>query len=419
MTLLRSLCLLALATLLLPCAPAAASVPGSVKGGLEYVIRVPADFDPRVGARVVFVMHGRGDSHTRVMRVAESEAYLKDAILVSPSAPKNLEWNQGDRKATAQLIDVVRARYHVTRTIMFGFSSGGFFAFSMGMTYPEKIQAVIPHSGGLWMQVPETEGVKNQVYAIIHGDKDKVVPVGRSRTAIEKLKAVGATRIHYRELAGLGHMANLAQMLSSKASKDAFKWIETTLGSAVAPLGDREAGEAIAAAEEALKAKNWAAAAEAFGKLNARTARRSKSIAGLVKKALRADDEDLALAAIAAAGHLGSAGVKPLKSVSKKKNETLSSAAALALAKTHDPKALKLLFGFLKGKSEPVALAAAEALGLHGGLVGAVFLIKGLKASKSEARAERRAAILAALERISGESFESDREWMRWYVGQA
>ncbi len=345
------------------------------------------------------------------MRIAEGESYLRDAILVSPRAPKKAEWNQGDREATAQLIDVVSARYHITRTIMFGFSSGGFFSFSMGMTYPEKIQAVIPHSGGLWMQVPEGEGVKKQVYCVIHGDADRVVPVGRSRTAVKRLKAAGATRVHYREIVGLGHM------LDSNATKEAFEWVETTLGPAAAPLGDSDAREAITAAEEALKGKDWTVAAEAFGRLNAPTQRRSKSIAALVKKALRTGDEDLALAAIAAAGHLGGAGLKPLKSVSNK-DETLSSAAVLALAKTHDPRALKLLFSSLKGRSEPVAVASAKALGLHGGLVGAAVLIKGLRASKPEKRSERRAAILAALERISGESFESDREWSRWYAEQ-
>jgi len=416
MTPTRLLFLAILAALLLPCASAAAAVPGQVKGGLEYVIRVPAGYDSRAGARLVFVMHGRGDSYTRVMRVAESESYLKDAILVSPRAPKNVEWNQGDREATANLIDLVNARYHVTRTIMFGFSSGGFFSFSMGMTYPEKIQAVIPHSGGLWMQVPETEGVKNQVYCVIHGDADRVVPVGRSRTAVEKLKAAGATRVHYRELPGSGHMANLARMLSSDASREAFKWIETTLGSAAAPLGDSQAAEAIAALEEALEGKDWAAASEAFGRLNAATERRSKAIAGLVKKALRVGDEELSLAAIAAAGHLGSLGLKPLKSVSKK-DETLMGAAALSLAKTHDPRALKPLYSLLRGKSEPLALASAQALGLHGGLPGAGVLIKGLQAWKSDKRAERRAAIQAALERISGESFESEREWIAWLRG--
>ena len=413
MTTLRSLSHSVLAVLLLSAAPAMAAVPGAVKGGLEYVIRVPASYDSRAGAQLVFVMHGRGDSYTRVMRVAESESNLRDAILVSPRAPKNVEWNQGDREATANLIDLVRARYHVTRTIMFGFSSGGFFAFSMGMSYPEKIQAVIPHSGGLWMQVPETEGVKNQVYCVIHGDADRVVPVGRSRTAVEKLKAAGATRVHYRELPGSGHMANLARMLSSEASREAFQWIETTLGPAAAPLGESHAAEAIAALEEALAGKDWAAAAEAFGRLNAATERRSKVIAGLVKKALRVEDEALSLAAIAAAGHLGSAGTKPLKSVSKQ-DEVLSSAAALALAKTHDPRALKLLYAFLKGKSEPLALAAAEALGLHGGLPGAAVLIKGLQAAKPDKRPELRAAILAALERISGEPFETERDWIRW-----
>jgi predicted esterase len=382
------------------------------QGGMEYSIRLPADFSSTKGARLVFAMHGRGGSHTRFMGVVVRAPYLNDAILVAPNASTNAQWSLKDLPVIAKLIDEVKARYHVTRTIMFGFSMGAYCSFSMGLNYPDKIQAVIPHSGGLLSQVPSNEEVKKQAFYVIHGDADDIVAVSQSQTAVKRLKGIGVTRLKYTELPGLAHS------MHPESIRAAFKWIQDTLGPAAAPLSDKDAAAAIATIEDALKSKEWGIASQAFAKLNGATQRRGRAIAGLAKKAIRSGDPSLALAAIEAAGYLGPGGVAPLKGVSKK-DETLSAAAASALARTHAPNALKPLFAYLKGKSEAVAVAAAKALGRHGGLPGVPVLIKALQAAGDSAKkAERREAIHGALKRISGKSLDSAKAWGRWLAQQ-
>ncbi|MBL4849330.1 MAG: HEAT repeat domain-containing protein [Planctomycetes bacterium] len=405
----RTTALVVLATLIANTAPTEAGVEvKKSREGMTYSIRIPAGYIHQQGARLVFAMHGRGDVHTRFMSVVQGASYLNNTILIAPNAPTNAQWALADLPVIAALVDEIKARYHVTRTIFFGFSMGAYCSFSMGLRYPDKIQAVIPHSGGIPMQVP-SKGIEDQVFYVIHGDADAVVPVSQSQTAVERLKQSGVKRLHYREIPGLGHS------MHPQASQDAFKWVETTLGPAAAPLGNAEASKAIAALGDALKGKDWTAATELFESVKGAPLQRRRAIAGLVKKALKADVSKLSLAAIAAAGELGAAGLGPLKSVSKK-DDVLSAAAAQALAKTHSPKAFKLLLGHLKGKSEDVAVAAAEGLGAHGGLPAIPLLIRGLKSAGGEEKSQRRAALLAALKRITGKSFESAKDWSRWFA---
>ena len=262
------------------------------------------------------------------------------------------------------------------------------------------------------MPVP-SKGLEALAFYVIHGDADAVVPVTQSQTAVEQLKASGVKRIHYREISGLGHS------MHPQASQDAFKWVESTLGPSGAPLGDKEAVEAIAALSEALKGKDWSKASEVFPGVKGAPLSRRRAIAGLVKTALKADVPKLSLAAIAAAGELGAGGLASLKGVSKK-DEALSSAAALALARTHSPRAFKQLLDYLKGKSEGVALAAAEALGSQGGLPALPLLIQALGSVEGKpSQGKRREALLAALKAISGESFDSAKAWGRWLGQQA
>src|SRR5205814_747688 len=102
---------------------------------------------------------------------------------------------------------------------------------------------------------------KKQVFYVIHGDQDPVVPVSQSRDAVERLKAAGLARVKYEEVKGLVHM------IDPSAAKRAFDWVEATLGPAAPALTDGEAAERIAALEKALRAKDAEAASEGFEKL--------------------------------------------------------------------------------------------------------------------------------------------------------
>ncbi len=376
--------------------------------GMTYSIRVPDGYDRAKGALLVVGFHGWGGEHTQLMRGMEAFGFLRDAILVAPNAPKAAAWEEADLDPTADLLDELKRGFNVQRTIAFGFSRGAYFSFGLGLRFPDKVEALVPHSGGMILPVPPGEAAKKQTFYVIHGDADNVVPVAQSRDAVSRLKGAGLTRVEYEEIKGLAHRIDPA------AVERAFAWIEKTLGPAAPALTDAQADERIDAIEKAIKDKDLDAAAQGFGTLAGAPRKFHARIASLAKAHVKSTHEPLALAAIEAAGALGPVGVAPLKTVPAT-SEAPAIAAAAALARTGSPDAVAPLLAYLKAKPEPVAVAAAQALGDLGGDAATAALVKGLEAAEgSPSKAERRDAILEALKRLTGQSFATAREWKRW-----
>lgn len=380
------------------------------KGGMAYSIRVPADYDAGQGVVLVLGLHGRGGSHTQFMPGLERASFLRAHVVVAPNALANAQWAAPDLPVLADLVKELQATYNVLRTIVYGFSMGAYCSFSFSLAYPELVQAVIPHSGGLAATVPAGGAAQKLAFYVIHGDADNVVPVGQSRAAVKSLRAKGIAHVEYEELRGLAHT------ISPPASERAFAWVEETLGPARAALSSKQVKAKLSAVDKALKAKDWATAREELEPLSGAGPRYAKKIASLAKRCLKTPDEALALLAIDAAGRLGESGIAVLKAVDES-NERLGVAAATALARTRSSRALKVLMSYLRGDSEPVAVSAAKATERLGGAGATQVLLKALKAAeKSSERAERREAILAALTGLHGETLESSRAWARWLV---
>jgi predicted peptidase len=79
---------------------------------------------------------------------------------------------------------------------------GGYGSWDLAARMPERFAAVIPICGG----GDEATATKLKPLPIwcFHGDADKVVPVARSRTMVEAVRAAGG-RVQYTEYAGVGH----------------------------------------------------------------------------------------------------------------------------------------------------------------------------------------------------------------------
>lgn len=399
---------LALVSALSPTPLTAASETKRSAKGITYSIRIPDGYDRTKGALLVVGFHGWGGNNEELMRGLQAMSHLKEAILVTPNAPKAAAWEEADLEPVADLVSEVAREHRPPRTVAFGFSRGAYFSFGIGLRYPNLIHAVIPHSGGLVAPIPGEAAAKKQVFYVIHGDADRTVPVSQSREAVEKLKAAGLQHVKYDEVKGLAHRVD------PEATKRAFAWIERTLGPALPALQDTDAAERLAALEKAIRAKDWDSAANGFGALAGASRRYHGKIASLAKTHVRSAHEPLALAAIEAASELGEAGVAVLKTVPATP-ETPAIAAAGALARTGSPAAAAALLVLLKGSPEAVAVAAAEALGELGGDASIVALIKGLEAAEgASAKAERRGATIESLKRLTDQTFATAREWKRW-----
>jgi predicted esterase len=331
---------------------------------------------------LVIGLHGRGGKHDDFMRVMTSAGYLSGAILITPQAPTNAQWAAGDLPNVASLIDEVSGRYRTHRTVAFGYSMGAYFSFGLGLQHPDKVDAVIAHSGGLVVPVPDSDAVKKVPYFVIHGDADGTVPVSASRDAVKALKAGGIKRVEYLELPGHPHQ------LSASASQKGFEWVQQSLGPVRAPLSAKDAAAHLDALADAVKAKDFDQAVQSFDALRGVPGNMMGKVASAAKKHIASKDESLAVAAADAAGSLGEAGLAALKKG-------------------------------LKSKLEPVVVASAEALGRVGGDGALGLLLSALKSvERKKDRDDSVAAIHEALTQITGETQDDYKAWRRWIASR-
>lgn len=123
-------------------------------------------------------------------------------IVVTPQCPRD-EWWDPDKLEL--LLDKVEAQFRVDpkRVYVTGLSMGGYGSFDFAATYPQRITAIAPLSGG---ENPEiAERIKTVPAWIFHGSDDAVVRTQYSIDIADKLKAVGATEVKLTVYPGVGH----------------------------------------------------------------------------------------------------------------------------------------------------------------------------------------------------------------------
>ena len=122
---------------------------------LNFLVALPDGYDD--GGRawpLVLFLHGageRGDDLSRVMvhgptrRVAEGHRF--PFVLVAPQAPEGAWW---DAAALGALLDEVERTYRIDpdRVMVTGLSMGGFGAWALAETFPDRFAAVAPVCGG-------------------------------------------------------------------------------------------------------------------------------------------------------------------------------------------------------------------------------------------------------------------------------
>lgn len=92
------------------------------------------------------------------------------------------------------------------RIYVVGMSNGGYFAHLVGKERSETVAAMASHSGALGLQT--LGGIKARrkfPVLIIHGDRDRILPVAWARENRDKYRKEGH-EVTYIELKGQGHM---------------------------------------------------------------------------------------------------------------------------------------------------------------------------------------------------------------------
>jgi|CXWL01.1.fsa_nt_gi polyhydroxybutyrate depolymerase len=152
--------------------------------GMErtYVVHIPAGYRPQTSAPVVIMLHGGGGTAKAAMwetewtAKADKEGFLAvfpNAMARDPAQPSHFSanpqlWNDGSERFysgqaivddvgfIAALLDDLSARFSVDerRIFLTGFSNGASMSFFAGAQLPDRIAAIAPVAGALWIDPP-------------------------------------------------------------------------------------------------------------------------------------------------------------------------------------------------------------------------------------------------------------------------
>ena len=177
------------------------SQPVRVRGQtLSYGLFVPSAYDPEVAFPLVVCLHGAGftgDSYLErwAKRLGESH------ILACPTAMAGTWWTRSSEELVFATIKNVRAHYRIDpdRVYLTGMSNGGIGAWIIGMHHAPRFAAVAPMAGGIDdVLYPFLENLRHTPVYVIHGAKDRIMPVWLSRNITNELARLGIA-FTYRE----------------------------------------------------------------------------------------------------------------------------------------------------------------------------------------------------------------------------
>lgn len=178
----------------------------------DYLLFLPQGYDATSKKRwpVILFLHGAGERGTNLALVAKHGPPKLDAaqtnfpfIVVSPQCPDGQMWSDDLLLA---LLDEVETKYAVDkhRVYLTGLSMGGFGAWSLGLSHPERFAAVAPVCGGgetiLITLAQHYDPVKlAQLKSLgvwaFHGGKDTTVTPDESEHMVKALRKVGCTDV--------------------------------------------------------------------------------------------------------------------------------------------------------------------------------------------------------------------------------
>jgi len=181
------------------------------RGRMEYLIYLPADYHQSNQTRwpLLLYLHGSGERGTDCDRISNhgplrrvKEGVQFPFIIVAPLCPPAEIW---ENEPLLQLLDFIETTYAVDnrRIYLTGMSMGGYGAWKLGLTHPERFAALAPICGGanlidvvLHTRDKDKDLTKLPIWAF-HGAKDEVVPLVESERVVDALKFLGVKQVRF------------------------------------------------------------------------------------------------------------------------------------------------------------------------------------------------------------------------------
>jgi predicted peptidase len=175
---------------------------------VNYLLYLPKGYaDGKQIWPLMLFLHGAGERGTDIWKVATHgppkrvrEHTEFPFIIVSPQCPEGQTWS---RDVLLALLDDIAKNYRVntTRIYVTGLSMGGYGAWDLGLSCPEKFAAIAPICGGagyitmLLASREKLSALQSLPVWAFHGAKDPVVPLSESQRVVDFLKKTGGREV--------------------------------------------------------------------------------------------------------------------------------------------------------------------------------------------------------------------------------
>ncbi len=180
---------------------------------VKYVVYVPPTYDAAKPAPAILFLHGAGETGTDGQRQAavglgpavrqNAEAW-KFIILFPQKPPTGGRGWIAHEKLILAMLEKTRKEYSVDASRLYctGLSMGGMGTWALAAKHPDLFAAIAPICGG---GDPATaDRLKSIPIWNFHGDQDKAVPIARSQSMIDAIKAAGGNP-KFTIYPGVGH----------------------------------------------------------------------------------------------------------------------------------------------------------------------------------------------------------------------
>lgn len=186
-----------------------------VDGSLQpYSLMLPPGFDPDSEYDLVVMLHGSGVDEVDSLYEARSNFNARTCIILGPRGRGLSDFWVGDTETDSiHLIEAVQRMFNVDRTLLGGFSMGGYGCWRFFLRHPELFDAVAVLSGMpynprvnlLEYDMRDKTGAgKDTPIFVAHGTADQSIPIAYTDSFVRQLVDEGYD-VTYLRIEGAGH----------------------------------------------------------------------------------------------------------------------------------------------------------------------------------------------------------------------
>ncbi|KPL15894.1 hypothetical protein AMJ74_00435 [candidate division WOR_3 bacterium SM1_77] len=197
-----------------------------------FSIHLPKKFDPSKSYDLLVALHGSGVDEVGFLRWTARNYQDTGFITIGPRGRDLSAWYLGPTEYdVADLVKITKKLFNIEKTLVFGFSMGGYGVWRMSFLHSDLFEAAICVSGRPYPFTgsPQEDDMRNHIgkgknltYLVIHGTDDRAVSIEATDEFITQLKEAGY-KIEYIRVPGGGHGNFSVKKMVSKWLKKNFR----------------------------------------------------------------------------------------------------------------------------------------------------------------------------------------------------